>query len=231
MSDRIVAFSKMQIWFHKHIIHFMMLFIATGLPLLAPSAFAWLAWLYGIPLSAMTGVQSSAETLALGMQAARVLHWACALFFIITAIPFAAVLLRERDTWEIWPDAVGVQPIREGVEQLRQRYLLYRDAETGKYNIGQKGLAWLMIVGVSTMIVSGLLLMLRSSLPDGLVGFARFLHALFFILIAVSLIFHVYLATHPINRAGLKAIFGDGEMDAEEVKHHHPLWWKKLNGK
>jgi cytochrome b subunit of formate dehydrogenase len=29
-------------------------------------------------------------------------------------------------------------------------------------------------------------------------------------------------------RAGLKAMFGDGEIDAEEVRHHHPLWWEKL---
>lgn len=231
MSEKVVAFTKMQIWFHKHIIHFMVLLIATGLPILAPSAFSWLAWLYGVPLSAMVGVQSAGETLALGVQAARVVHWATALFFIITVIPFAAAMYRERNSWEIWPDAIGRQPLEDGLDQLKKRYLCYSDAEMGKYNTGQKGLAWLMIVGISAMIISGLMLMLRSSLPDGIIGFARFIHALFFILISVSLIFHLYLATHPINRAGLKAMFGDGTMDEDEVKHHHPLWWKKLKGK
>lgn len=231
MSNRIIAFTKMQIWFHKHIIHFMVIFIATGLPIIAPQAFSWLAWLYGVPLSAMVGVQSYNETLALGIQAARVVHWAAALFFTITVIPFAASMLKERKSWEIWPDAIGKEAIVDGVEQLKKRYLLYEKAEVGKYNIGQKALVWLMVIGVSSLIITGIMLMLRSSLPLGLIGFARFIHDICFIMISIVLIIHVYLATHPINRAGLKAIFGDGEIDAKEIKDHFPLWWKKLQGK
>ena len=85
-----------------------------------------------------------------------------------------------------------------------------------------------MVVGIAAMIASGLALMLRADLPLGWVGFARFVHVLVFVLIAVTLILHVYLATHPINRPGLHAMFGNGEVDAEVVRRHHPLWWKKL---
>lgn len=219
----------MQMWFHKHIIHFMVLFIATSLPIIAPTAFSWLAWLYGIPLSAIVNVQSHGETLALGVKAARVVHWAAGLFFTITAIPFAASMYAARNSWEIWPDAIGINALAKGLEQLKKRYLFNKDAEMGKYNTGQKGLAWLMIIGVSAMIITGIMLMLRTALPEGIIGFARFIHDIFFILIAVALIFHVYLATHPINRAGLKAIFGDGEIEEEEVRQHHPLWWDKLD--
>ena len=165
------------------------------------------------------------------MQAARVVHWAAGLLFTITAIPFAASMYTARNSWEIWPDAIGTDALAEGLEQLKKRYLLYKDAEMGKYNTGQKGLAWLMILGVSALIITGIMLMLRTALPEGIIGFARFIHGLFFILIAVALIFHVYLATHPINRAGLKAIFGDGEIEEEEVRQHHPLWWDKLDKK
>lgn len=227
MSTKIVAFTRMQIWFHKHIIHFMALFIITGLPLLSPS-FSWLAWIIGTPMSAMSGVQSHAATIALGVQAARVVHWVSALFFTITALPFAAIMLGNRGRWEIWPEAVGTKAVKDGLEQLRRRYILYVDATTGKYNIGQKGLAWMMIIGVSAMIVSGLALMLRGFLPGGVAGFARFVHDACFVTIFIGLIFHVYLASHPVNRAGLTAMFGDGELEAEEVRHHHPLWWKKI---
>lgn len=232
MHERVIVFTKMQIWFHKHIIHFMLLFIVTGLPILAPSAFGWLAWLLGVPLSAVFAVQNQQQTIALGLQAARVVHWSTAFFFTLTVIPFAASMLAQRREWQIWPDAVGVEPVKDGLEQLKRRYIQYTDAQMGKYNMGQKGLAWMMIIGISGMMLSGLALMLRTSLPLGLVSFARFTHDLFFIAIGVGLIAHVYLAAVlPVNRAGLKAMFGDGEMDAEEVKHHHPLWWEKLKKK
>lgn len=229
MNERVIAFTKMQIWFHKHIIHFMLLFIATGLPILAPSAFGWLAWLYGAPLSAVFDVQTQQQTIALGLQAARVVHWTTAFFYTLTAIPFAAVMLAQRKEWQIYPDAVGIEPVRNGLEQLKRRYLQYSDAKIGKYNMGQKGLAWLTIIGMSSMMVSGFALMVRAHLPLGLAAFARFIHDLVFIAMSVGLIVHVYLAMHPLNRAGLKAMFGNGEIDAEEVKHHHPLWWDKLN--
>jgi formate dehydrogenase subunit gamma len=230
MATKIVAFTRLQIWFHKHIIHFMVLFIISGLPLLSP-VFRWLAWLFGMPMSAMTGVQSRAEIIALGIQACRVVHWGAGLFFILTAIPFAGAMLAGEDRWDIRPESVGLEAIRDGVEQLKRRYLFYGEARMGKYNMGQKGLAWLMIIGVSTMIVSGLSLMLRGFLPSALVGFARFMHDIFFILMTLALIVHVYLSTHPINRAGLKAMFGDGELEEEEVRKHHPLWWDKIGNK
>jgi formate dehydrogenase subunit gamma len=97
--------------------------------------------------------------------------------------------------------------------------------------MGQKALIWLMIVGVAAMMASGLVLMLRADVSLEWAGFARFVHVLFFVLITVTLILHVYLATHPINRAGLHAMFGSGEIDAEVVRRNHPLWWKKLTSK
>jgi formate dehydrogenase subunit gamma len=230
MATRIVAFTRAQIWFHKHIIHFMVLFIITGLPLFS-HAFSWLAWPFGMPLSALSDLQDKGEIIALGIRACRVVHWGAGVLFAITAIPFAVAMLTSEEPWAIWPEAVGLDAARDGVQQLKNRYLRYDDARMGKYNMGQKGLAWLVVVGVGVMIASGLLLMLRSLLPAGLMGAVRFLHDFFFIAMATALLVHVYLASHPINRAGLRAMFGDGELAAEEVKRHHPLWWEKLQKK
>ena len=230
MSAKVLAFSRLQIWFHRHVIHFMLLFVATGLPILSPK-FSWLAWVYGLPLSAAFGVGSEAEIVALGVQAARAVHWVVACFFSLTAVAFALAMLPSWRRWQVWPERVGVEALKEGTEELRHRYITYTPANVGKYNMGQKALIWLMIVGIAALIASGLALMLRADLPLGWVGFARFVHVLFFVLIAVTLILHVYLAAHPINRAGLHAMFGNGEIDAEVVRCHHPLWWKKLTSK
>jgi formate dehydrogenase subunit gamma len=229
VNEKVIAFTRMQIWFHKHVIHFMALFIFTGLPILSPAAFGWIAWIIGFPLSAVFNVQNQAQTIALGLQAARVVHWTTAFFFTLTVIPFAVVMLARWKEWQIYPDAIGIAPMKDGLEQLKRRYIQYTDARMGKYNMGQKGLAWLMIIGTAGMMFSGLALMLRTQLPVEWVGVARFVHDLFFVAMGVGLIAHIYLAAVlPLNRAGLKAMFGDGEIDAEEVRHHHPLWWAKL---
>jgi formate dehydrogenase subunit gamma len=230
MNSRVLAFSRLQIWFHKHVIHFMVLFVATGLPILSPK-FSWLAWVYGLPLSAAFGVESRAEIVALGVQAARAVHWAGACFFSVTVVAFALAMLPSWRRWQVWPERVGLAALKDGATELRHRYLTYTPANVGKYNMGQKALIWLMIVGVAAMMASGLVLMLRADVSLEWAGFARFVHVLFFVLITVTLILHVYLATHPINRAGLHAMFGSGEIDAEVVRRNHPLWWKKLTSK
>lgn len=228
MNERIEAFSRMQIWFHKHTIHFMIFFVITGLPILAPVAFGWLAWFFGYPVGAVTGSTDNAAILSVGMQVARVVHRVVALLFALTVIPFVATMIAIRRHWEIGFEEFSIDGFKFGLEQLKRRYLLYTDARMGKYNIGQKMLAHLIFLGMSAMLVSGLMLVFRNSLPLMAIAGARFVHDFFFITMSLALIVHVYLATHQINRAGLDAIFGDGMMDAEEVKHHHPLWWAKL---
>jgi formate dehydrogenase subunit gamma len=88
-----------------------------------------------------------------------------------------------------------------------------------------------MVVGVTAMMASGFVLMLRADISLEWVGFARFVHVLFFVLITVTLILHVCLATHPINRAGLHSTFGNGEIDAEVGRRDQPLWWRRLHPK
>lgn len=147
------------------------------------------------------------------------------------AVAFALAMLTSWRRWQLWPEATGIDAIKDGIAQLRCRYLTYTHTHVGKYNMGQKALIWFMIVALTAMMASGYALMLRGCLALEWVGFARFVHALFFMLIVVVLILHVYLATHPINRAGLRAMFGDGELNAEVVQRGNPLCWKKLTQK
>ncbi len=77
----ILAFTRFQRSYHKYLLHFMALFIITGLPLLS-TKFSFLASLFAIPYdfigSVYTDLSTSgltdSERLAVGLQVARVIH-------------------------------------------------------------------------------------------------------------------------------------------------------------
>ncbi len=76
--DTIVAFTRLERSFHNHLLHFMIFFIITGLPLLSTS-FSFLGWLFAIPydffrspyLDLATSGLTDNERLAVGLQVAR----------------------------------------------------------------------------------------------------------------------------------------------------------------
>ena len=48
MNKHVQAFSQMQMWYHKHIIHIMIFFVLTGLPIFSEQ-FRFLAYIFGVP--------------------------------------------------------------------------------------------------------------------------------------------------------------------------------------
>ena len=78
-QDTIVAFTQLERSFHNHLLHFMIFFIITGLPLLSTS-FSFLGWLFAMPydffrsvfLDLNTSGLTDNERLAVGLQVARV---------------------------------------------------------------------------------------------------------------------------------------------------------------
>ena len=91
-SETIIAFTRLQRSFHNHLLHFMVFFIITGLPLLSTS-FSFLGSLFAIPYdfigSVYTDLSTSGltdnERLAAGLQFARIIHRLTALLFLIMA--------------------------------------------------------------------------------------------------------------------------------------------------
>jgi formate dehydrogenase subunit gamma len=220
MSKKLEAFSHIQIWYHKHIIHFMIFFILTGLPILSES-FHWLAYFYGIPF---TMLSDGGNTLAIGIQVARIVHRGVALMFILVSIPFLIVMLKDIKNWQIWPEGGLV----DGVKQLKVAYFDFKAPNVGKYNFGQKALAWFLIISMIVMTYTGFVLMFRDSFSADFASVMRGFHAVVFILIAVAMIVHLYFAVFPPNRHGFKAMFGDGTMDEDYIAYKHPKWYKKL---
>jgi len=238
-QETVIAFTRLQRSFHNHLLHFMVFFIITGLPLFSTS-FSFLGSLFAIPYdfigSVYTDLSTSGltdnERLAVGLQVARVIHRITALFFIIMAIPFVTVHLVNIRSWAIWPeDSWSPAAFFDGIKGLWVNYVSLGHARIGKFNVGQKLFAWTMIVAITAITVSGFVLMFRDLFSQGTQEFCRFVHAASFVVIGVFLIVHLYLSLLPMNRQALNAMFGDGRLPIDYVKSHHPIWYEKLTGK
>jgi len=232
----ITAFSGLQRWFHKHIIHFMVVFIVTGLPVFSLK-FSFFASIFSTPYdyinAAGTGLAAiggtGADRIAEGLQVARVIHRVTALFFILTAIPFALSMLLQIHKWKLWPEeSWHPAALIKGFGELWKTYVRFEHGRFGKFNTGQKLFAWLMITAMIVITGSGVVLMFREAFTVAVQEQARFLHAASFVLIALLLPVHLYLSLIPMNRHGLRAIFRDGKMEVATVREHHPLWFEQL---
>lgn len=235
----IIAFTRLQRSFHNHLLHFMIFFIISGLPLLS-THFSFLGSIFAIPYEFIGSVANDFSTsgmtdnerLAIGLQVARVIHRLTALLFIIMAIPFAIVQLIGIKNWAIWPEySWGPMAFLEGNKALISNYVLLRHARFGKFNVGQKIFAWTMIFVITAITVSGFVLMFRGFFPQAVQELSRFVHAASFVIIGVFLIVHLYLSLLPMNRQALNAMFGDGSLPIDYVKSHHEIWYEKLTGK
>ncbi len=238
-TETIIAFTRLQRSFHNHLLHFMIFFIITGLPLFSTS-FSFLGSLFALPYdfigSVYTDLSTSgltdSERLAAGLQVARMIHRLTALLFLIMAIPFVVVQLANIRNWAIWPEkSWGPAAFFDGIKGLWINYVLLGHARFGKFNIGQKLFAWTMIAGIPAITASGIVLMFRDFFPQGIQEFCRFVHAASFVVIGLFLIIHLYLALLPMNRQALNAMFGDGNLPMDYIKSHHQIWYEKLTGK
>ena len=238
-QETIITFTRLQRSFHNHLLHFMVFFIITGLPLLSTS-FSFLGSFFAIPYdfigSVYTDLSTSGltdnERLAAGLQVARIIHRLTALLFLIMAIPFVAAQLAHIRKWAIWPEkSWSLAAFFDGIKGLWINYVSLGHVGIGKFNVGQKLFAWTMIVAITAITASGFVLMFRDLFSQGTQEFCRFVHAASFVVIGVFLIVHLYLSLLPMNRPALNAMFGDGRLPIDYVKSHHPIWYEKLTGK
>lgn len=229
-NGKVQAYSPIQMWFHKHMMHFVIFLIISGLPILSQK-FSFIAYLAGVPVSWFTGVTESGEILAAGVQFLRLVHWVNAFLLTLIALPFTLVMLKNITGWNLWPDRWGVGAMVDGMVQMKNCYISLDKAKFGKFNIGQKASAWLIIGTMIALMGSGYALILRDFISPEMAVLARGVHAVCFVLLALTLILHVYFSTHPINRAAFKAMFRTGEMEEGHVKEHHGYWYEKIKNK
>lgn len=226
-NNTVQLFSKMQIWYHKHLLHFMFILILTGTPLVS-SGGEWIAYVIGVPFALFSGTTAYLETVHVGIQVCRIIHRATAFLWIIISIPFILNMLPKICKWDMLPrkrykGQAVTEYVKESLVDVKTAYIDYKYPKyMGKYNIMQMLAGWTIIIVCIAMIVSGVLLVAHPYLSQPLVNAMRMLHLAGYCIMILFLIVHIYLAVHPVNRAGYIAMFGDGKDSKEHAKKKHP---------
>ncbi len=151
--------------------------------------------------------------------------------WIIISIPFIMSMLPKIFKWDATPhkdaDETWMQYIKDGVIDSKTVYIdLKYPKKMGKYNIFQMLVVWGVAGLCILMLVSGVLLSVRTSLNPDFAVVLRTLHLAGYVAMLIFLIIHIYLAVHPINSAGYKAIFKTGTDTIEHAKKKHPGLFK-----
>lgn len=176
--------------------------LVTGLPIWSP-VFGWMATLVG------------------GMSVARIIHPWFGLAFALSSLAMAA-------QW--WSEMEMTKEERGWVGPKLLEYL--RDAanhdKIGKYNGGQKVYFYTSKLGALGLLVSGIVMWFPASFPAWVREFAYLLHNVSFILFAVSLVFHIYLAT--VAEPGTFNSMTRGTVSKAWARIHHPKWYRQIMG-
>src|SRR3981189_470970 len=92
-----------------------------------------------------------------------------------------------------------------------------------RFNAGQKGIFWMVIVGGTLMSVSGWFL-LFPYVPGNVttLQFWTVIHAVIAMLFIAGILAHIYIGT--VGMEGAFEAMGTGEVDLNWAKEHHSLW-------
>ncbi len=99
----------------------------------------------------------------------------------------------------------------------------------GKFNAGQKLFALFSIVATVVLGVTGLVIWDPTAMNRGLTQFSLMLHGLFFILLIMGAVVHIYLAT--IGNPGTVDGMLWGQVKRIWAKKHASKWYKEVSGK
>lgn len=96
----------------------------------------------------------------------------------------------------------------------------------GRFNAGQKGIYWIVVLGGTAMAASGYLLMFPFYVTD-ITGMqiAQVVHGVAAVLFVAAMLAHIYIGT--IGMEGAFEAMGEGSVDLNWAKQHHSLWAEK----
>ena len=232
------VFSELEIWAHKHVIHFAALLIVTGLAVSASTLPGWIRWTVDwIPYALGTPAAKAAAALgaspleqgydaySLGLQVARILHRLAGVALILLGAVWLLGELPRIRRWMVWPEG----GLGEAVKGLVDYYLRRRPVAFSKYNLGQKLWIWSVFTGSLLLAATGLVMWFRTSFSPSTVELAHTLHTWLAWLGIAGLIVHVYLATGiPEHRPMVRAMFRTGTIPRWFAEKHHPKMLSKL---
>lgn len=95
--------------------------------------------------------------------------------------------------------------------------------ETGRFNAGQKGIFWAVVLGGIAMVVTGIMLMTPLSVTGiGGMQVVHVIHAVLAALMIAVILGHIYIGT--IGMEGAFNAMGRGEVDENWAIEHHRGW-------
>jgi formate dehydrogenase subunit gamma len=122
--------------------------------------------------------------------------------------------------WVAWnlPTKVDVEWLKEGGGLVGRRH-----PPAARFNAGQKGIYWIVVLGGGLMAATGYLLMFPFYLTD-IAGMqtAQMIHGTVGVLFIAAMIAHIYLGT--LGEEGAFEGMGSGTVDLNWAKQHHKLW-------
>jgi formate dehydrogenase subunit gamma len=117
------------------------------------------------------------------------------------------------------PGKVDLQWIRQGGGILANG----KHPPARRFNAGQKGIFWIVIIGGALMSVSGWFLIFPF-LPGNITAlqFWTVIHAVVAMLFIAAMLAHIYIGS--VGMEGAFDAMGTGEVDVNWAKEHHSLW-------
>ncbi|WP_448207425.1 formate dehydrogenase subunit gamma [Azospirillum sp. sgz302134] len=98
--------------------------------------------------------------------------------------------------------------------------------EAGRFNAGQKGIFWAVVLGGLTLAVSGFLLMMPFAVTG--IGGMQILHVVHGVVASIMIaiiIAHIYIGT--VGMEGAFDAMGTGRVDENWAKDHHRRWYEE----
>jgi formate dehydrogenase subunit gamma len=98
-----------------------------------------------------------------------------------------------------------------------------------RFNDGQKGFFWAMIVASAGLLLSGLVLWYVGAIPWNLRWLryvAVLVHAVSALVTIAGFIVHIYMGLFVVPGGAHAIVHGD--VSEEWARHHHPLWYRNL---
>jgi formate dehydrogenase subunit gamma len=175
--------------------------LLSGLPIWTP-IFGWMAHLFG------------------GMQVCRWLHpWAGIVFFLGALAMFVH-----------WFSQMHFEPEDRGwmKSKLLMRGRGEEDARVGRYNAGQKVLFFLVAFLAVLLLLSGVVLWFPYEFTQSLRQVSWVVHDAMFIVFALTIVVHIYLATAA--EPGTFRAMTRGTVTRAWARLHHPRWHREITG-
>lgn len=136
-----------------------------------------------------------------------------------------------------WPFMVGVVlmfvlwvrdniPDRTDIAWIKGLGGLRHHVDAGRFNAGQKGVFWLVVLGGLLMSVTGILLLFPFSAADiNGMQWSQGVHAILGVLFIAAMIAHIYIGS--LGMKGAYDAMGSGEVSITWAEAHHKLWVEK----